>query len=290
MAAVSLRGEPSRPTRIFCVVTGIPLGSSGERRERLPPGCPTNLPPGPVGAQGPTEPTAGTFSPRPGRSAHGRLEPTRKGTPMTRLQSRPAADVLVTTRGEVSLAAPEYARTKLLAVLERLDEPVLSARVRLTQEPNHAVAKPSTAQATLDLNGRPVRAHVAAATVQEAIDLLQDRLNARIARVRAHRQHHRHHAGPPPAAGREHRPTAEGVHRDIPGARPRPLGPGSRRALSRRRSSVPGSPSTGRTGRDGRPFAQGVCLGRQGGVLSPSRSTGSTGHASARTVPGRPIL
>ncbi|MFJ7910695.1 HPF/RaiA family ribosome-associated protein [Kitasatospora sp. NPDC096204] len=119
---------------------------------------------------------------------------------MNRPQTRPAPAVTVTTRGEVALAAPDYARTKLLAVLERLDEPVLSVRVRLTQEPNHAVARPSTAQATIDLNGRPVRAHVAAATMQEAVDLLQDRLNARIARVRAHRHHH--HAGQPAAAGR----------------------------------------------------------------------------------------
>ncbi|MBD0688243.1 HPF/RaiA family ribosome-associated protein [Streptomyces sp. CBMA123] len=125
---------------------------------------------------------------------------------MTRLQIRPAAEVLVATCGEVSLAAPDYARTKLLAVLERLDEPVLAVRVKLTQEPNHAVAKPSTAQATLDLNGRPVRAHVAATTMQEAVDLLQDRLNARIARVRTHQRHHRHHAEPPAASGREHRP------------------------------------------------------------------------------------
>ncbi|MEV7770226.1 HPF/RaiA family ribosome-associated protein [Kitasatospora sp. NPDC086791] len=132
---------------------------------------------------------------------------------MTRLQTRTATEVLVATRGEVSLAAPEYARTKLLAVLERLDEPVLEARVKLTQEANHAVAKPSIAQATIDLNGRPVRAHVAAATMQEAVDLLQDRLNARIARVRTHR-HHRHHAEAPAAAasaassaaGHEHRP------------------------------------------------------------------------------------
>ncbi|MFH9352832.1 HPF/RaiA family ribosome-associated protein [Kitasatospora sp. NPDC017646] len=123
---------------------------------------------------------------------------------MTRLQTRPATEVQVATRGEVSLAAPEYARTKLLAVLERLDEPVLAVRVKLTQEPNHAVAKPSIAQATLDLNGRPVRAHVAATTMQEALDLLQDRLNARIARVRTHR-HHRHHAERS-ATGREHRP------------------------------------------------------------------------------------
>ncbi|MGW2254694.1 ribosome hibernation promotion factor [Kitasatospora sp. NPDC001660] len=135
---------------------------------------------------------------------------------MTRLQSRPATEVLVATRGEVSLAAPEYARTKLLAVLERLDEPVLAARVKLTQEANHAVAKPSIAQATVDLNGRPVRAHVAATTMQEAVDLLQDRLNARITRLRTHR-HHRHHSEAHAAAGHEHRP------------RPRALGTEERR-------------------------------------------------------------
>ncbi|MER7706395.1 HPF/RaiA family ribosome-associated protein [Kitasatospora sp. NPDC097605] len=124
---------------------------------------------------------------------------------MNRLQTRPAPAVTVTTRGEVTSAAPDYARAKLLAVLAKLDEPVLAVRVKLTQEPNHAVAKPSTAQATLDLNGRPVRAHVAAATMQEAVDLLQDRLNARIARVRAHHRHHRHDAERS-AAGRDHRP------------------------------------------------------------------------------------
>ncbi|TQF02808.1 HPF/RaiA family ribosome-associated protein [Kitasatospora acidiphila] len=129
---------------------------------------------------------------------------------MNRLQTAPATDVLVETRGEVTLAAPDYARTKILAVLGRLDEPVVAARVKLTQEPNHAMAKPSLAQAVVDLNGRPVRAHVAAATMQEAVDLLQDRLNARIARVRGHREHHRHHAtapvGLPDGARHEHRP------------------------------------------------------------------------------------
>ncbi|CAN3984690.1 hypothetical protein KPATCC21470_7418 [Kitasatospora purpeofusca] len=33
-----------------------------------------------------------------------------------------------------------------------------------------------------------------------------------------------------------------------------------------------------------------ICSGRSGGVLSPSRLAGSTGHATARTVPRRPIL
>ncbi|WP_431676617.1 ribosome hibernation promotion factor [Kitasatospora sp. KL5] len=135
---------------------------------------------------------------------------------MNRLQIRPATGVQVETRGEVTLAAPDYARTKLLAVLDRLDEPVLAARVKLTQEPNHAVARPSVAQAVVDVNGRPVRAHVAAGTMQEAIDLLQDRLNARIARVRRHRDHHRHHGTAPDAGGdrtgRGHRPQRHERH------------------------------------------------------------------------------
>ncbi|MEU9076997.1 HPF/RaiA family ribosome-associated protein [Kitasatospora sp. NPDC004745] len=102
-----------------------------------------------------------------------------------------AHDIEVETRGEVSLAAPDYARARLLAVVERLHEPVLAARVKLTQESNHAVVKPAIAQAVVDLNGRPVRAHVAAATMQEAVDLLRDRLSARLARVHRHRDSHR---------------------------------------------------------------------------------------------------
>jgi hypothetical protein len=46
---------------------------------------------------------------------------------MTRLQSPAAVHVVVETRGEVSLAAPDYARTKLQALLARVDEPVLAA-------------------------------------------------------------------------------------------------------------------------------------------------------------------
>jgi ribosome-associated translation inhibitor RaiA len=108
---------------------------------------------------------------------------------MTRVHAPQAVDVVVETKGEVSLAAPDYARAKLLALLERVDGPVLAARVRLTQEPNHAVAKPSLAQATVDLDGRPVHAHVAAATMREAVDLLQHRLRSRIDHLRHYRDH-----------------------------------------------------------------------------------------------------
>ncbi|MEU9044783.1 MULTISPECIES: HPF/RaiA family ribosome-associated protein [unclassified Kitasatospora] len=136
---------------------------------------------------------------------------------MNPLQTPPAVHIQVETRGEVSLAAPDYAKAKLAAVVERLHEPVPAARVKLTQEANHAVVKPSLAQAVVDLNGRPVRAHVAAATMPEAIDLLQDRLTARLARVRHHRDLHRRPATQPTGpgawndvAGHEHRPHRRG--------------------------------------------------------------------------------
>ncbi|MEU8511076.1 sigma 54 modulation/S30EA ribosomal C-terminal domain-containing protein [Kitasatospora sp. NPDC048722] len=86
-------------------------------------------------------------------------------------QSRPAVDVEVTTRGAVSQAAPGYARAKVGAVLGRIHEPVLGVRVKLTQEAHHAIVRPSVAQVVVDLDGRPVRAQVAAATMQEAVDL-----------------------------------------------------------------------------------------------------------------------
>ncbi|MFF0392954.1 sigma 54 modulation/S30EA ribosomal C-terminal domain-containing protein [Kitasatospora sp. NPDC004615] len=132
---------------------------------------------------------------------------------MNRLQTRSVAEVevLVETRGEVSAGAPDYARVKIAAVLDRLDEPVLAVRVRLVQEPNHAVARPSLAQATVDVNGRPVRAHVAAATMREAIDLLQDRLVSRVARLRHHRRPARTPLGWADGLDPEHRPQRRHV-------------------------------------------------------------------------------
>ncbi|QKW18084.1 HPF/RaiA family ribosome-associated protein [Kitasatospora sp. NA04385] len=125
---------------------------------------------------------------------------------MSSLQTRPRAEVLVETRGAVTAGAPQYAREKVAAVLERLEGPVLAVRVRLVQEANRSVARPSLAQVVVDLNGRPVRAHVAAETMREAVDLLQDRLASRLARLRHHRQHAREPLGRPVGGGGEHRP------------------------------------------------------------------------------------
>ncbi|MFJ9793085.1 sigma 54 modulation/S30EA ribosomal C-terminal domain-containing protein [Streptomyces globosus] len=105
---------------------------------------------------------------------------------MSGLKTSQAVDVQVRSRGQVSRGADAYAREKVLATLDHVSEPVSAARVKLTQTVNGSAARPAEAQAVVDVNGRPVRAHVAASTVFEAVDLLQERLAVRLARARRH--------------------------------------------------------------------------------------------------------
>jgi Sigma 54 modulation/S30EA ribosomal protein C terminus len=62
--------------------------------------------------------------------------------------------------------------------------PVLHARVRITRHADPAVDRPVIAEANVDVDGRLVRAQVAAATAAEAADLLHDRLRERVQRDR----------------------------------------------------------------------------------------------------------
>jgi ribosome-associated translation inhibitor RaiA len=55
--------------------------------------------------------------------------------------------------------------------------------VTLTMSADPAVASPAKAQATLDLNGRIVRAGAAAETMCDAVELMAHRLRARLDRV-----------------------------------------------------------------------------------------------------------
>jgi hypothetical protein len=97
----------------------------------------------------------------------------------------PAADV------EVRVSAParlgheviEYAETKVRSLVRYAHEPLLQARVRLTVHADPAVTRPVVAQGNLDLNGRPVRVQVAAATAREAVDALHDVLRRRLSRM-----------------------------------------------------------------------------------------------------------
>ncbi|WP_314612844.1 sigma 54 modulation/S30EA ribosomal C-terminal domain-containing protein [Streptomyces stackebrandtii] len=105
---------------------------------------------------------------------------------MSGLKTSRAVDVHVRSRGQVPRGADAYAREKVLATLDHVSEPVLAARVKLTQAVSGSAARPAAAQAVVDVNGRLVRAHVAASTMFEAADLLQERLTTRLARARRH--------------------------------------------------------------------------------------------------------
>ncbi len=138
---------------------------------------------------------------------------------MNSQQTVAGAIVLVRTRGTVSRESCDYARDKVRVVIERLGQPVLAARVKLTQEAGHAVVRSALAQAVVDLGGRRVRAQVAARTMHEAVDLLQERLAARLARARHYHdvRGHQAPAGPltlPVAPSAEHRPQ----RREVPAA------------------------------------------------------------------------
>lgn len=131
---------------------------------------------------------------------------------MKRSAPRQAPEIQVETQGQMPPGAIEYAREKIRALIGRTRSPVLFARVKLTHMANPAMERPALAQANVDVNGRPARAHVAARTVTEAVDLLQDRLAARLERLEEHWEARRGH-GPAPG-------PHEWRHGSEPGHRP----------------------------------------------------------------------
>ena len=101
----------------------------------------------------------------------------------------------VSHKGDVSQRSLEVAVEKVTHVAEHCREPVLHLEVRLIHEANPAHDHPSSAEATLDVQGRPVRAHATAPTIDEAIDLLADRLRRRLAK-HEDKLHHLHDRRP----------------------------------------------------------------------------------------------
>ena len=94
-----------------------------------------------------------------------------------------AVRVRTVRHGRVPEGSGELAVTKIRSVLRHVAQPVLSARVTLTMSADPAVAFPAKAQATVDVNGRIVRAQAAAETVHEAVELMTHRLRARLDRA-----------------------------------------------------------------------------------------------------------
>jgi ribosome-associated translation inhibitor RaiA len=86
-------------------------------------------------------------------------------------------------RGGVPEGAGELAATKVRSLLQHVAEPVLSARVMLTMSADPAVALPASAQVTIDVNGRIIRAKAVGRTMRDAIEHMADRLRARLDRA-----------------------------------------------------------------------------------------------------------
>jgi len=109
-----------------------------------------------------------------------------------------AIEVVVQTHGDVNRWEREYARDKIDRLRGMVGAPVLFARVDLRRFTDPARERPVDAKASVDVNGRLVRAHVAADTVTEAVDLLDARLRERLARLHGRDEARVHSAPRPP--------------------------------------------------------------------------------------------
>jgi ribosome-associated translation inhibitor RaiA len=94
--------------------------------------------------------------------------------------------VEVTLRGSIPLRAKDYATAKISALMHLSPMPVLHARVTLTRTHHRAADQQVIAEAALDVNGRPVRVQIAAASSHEAIDLVRDRLRRKLSQLGKH--------------------------------------------------------------------------------------------------------
>jgi ribosome-associated translation inhibitor RaiA len=92
-------------------------------------------------------------------------------------------DVRVRLLGQTPVGCADQARTAVADLLAHRRERVIGATVKLTQQRCPGPTRPARAEASLDLGSSTVRAHVAGATMDEAIDLLTDRLAARLIRL-----------------------------------------------------------------------------------------------------------
>lgn len=107
------------------------------------------------------------------------------------------------THGDVSDAAKQYATEKITQLTRYTRRSIVYAVLRLSVEPGRAIERPAVAEATLDLGGPIVRAHVAARDPMAAVDLLDDRLRRRLER-QAHRAGRNHHRSPASSDGWRH--------------------------------------------------------------------------------------
>lgn len=85
------------------------------------------------------------------------------------------------TRGPVDEMACSYAVEKLAAALHHAPAPVLQSWLTVDAE-----APGNRVDAHVDVNGVPVHVHASGVTLQEATDLMQQKLRSRLRRLRRH--------------------------------------------------------------------------------------------------------
>lgn len=90
--------------------------------------------------------------------------------------------VQVEMHGRVPEGMRELAVAKVGSLLRFASEPVLLARVTLGVSADPGVRRPAVAQATIDLNGRTVRAQAADETMRAAVQHMAARLRVRLDR------------------------------------------------------------------------------------------------------------
>lgn len=99
---------------------------------------------------------------------------------MSRTHDEVEVQVQVQVQAGMEPHLHHYAQEKITTVLGHTGRPVLFARVRLDRIANPAAVRPVIARAEIDINGRVLHAEASADTPYEAVDLLQDRLEARL--------------------------------------------------------------------------------------------------------------
>lgn len=95
-------------------------------------------------------------------------------------------DLQVVVRGDLPVEIVNYARDTIGALGDDIVEPVLHTRIRLTHQPDPQIDRPFLAQGNVWLKNRLIRGQVAGRSAQEAVDLLRDRLRARLVRQAPH--------------------------------------------------------------------------------------------------------
>ncbi len=96
--------------------------------------------------------------------------------------------VQISSDDDVPVRSRERAIDKIDRLIRSLDVPVLHTDLRLTLDQEPARERPAQARLLLDVNGEPVRVHVAATTIDEAVDLLDARLRRQLTSLNEYRQ------------------------------------------------------------------------------------------------------